>query len=309
MKLKQLKYFVSVSRTHSVEQSARTFGISQQALRSQIRQLEHEVGAELFIRDLGSVRVSHVGRALLDHANRVLAHAASFEELAAAIRTGAGGSLRIGFAGSTMYGGLVDTLVRFRKLEPTVEVSIVQRPHRALLNALGNYELDLAFLRTEVRHPEFHTTVLGDEALWVALPEGHELDRPGPIDLRDLATEPFVGFVGPFGRIVRDYVAQACVEAGFVPAIETRTDDIQSLLGLVATRMGVSLVTEGVARAIEMSGVRYRPIASPAPRTKHCVLSHLGETDGSSAQQFVELARSMAVTEARDGHRSTRSGS
>ena len=308
MKLKQLTYFVSLSRTRSVEQSARAFGISQQALRSQIRNLEHEIGADLFFRDQGSVRISHVGTALLDHAKRVLAHAASVAELAEAIRTGTGGSLRIGIAGSTMYGGLVDTLQRFRKLEPTVEVSIIQRPIRDLLSALSTYELDLALLRTEVHHPDFHTTVLGEEALCVALPEGHELDRPGPIALSDLATEPFVGFIGPFGRIFPDPQAQACLEAGFVPAIETRTDDIQSLLGLVATRMGVSLVTEGLARAVEMSGVRYRPIAPPAPRTKHCVLSHVGENNASPAQQFLDLAKSM-ITELESGLRSTRSDS
>jgi DNA-binding transcriptional LysR family regulator len=294
MKLRQLRYLVSLSRTNSFEQTARAMGISQQALRTQIRNLEGEVGAELLFRDAGSVRLSHVGTALIDHANRILAHAGNFEELAAAIRAGSGRSLRIGIAGSTAYSGLTETLVQFGKLEPDVEVSLSQRPIRELLKSLGTYELDLAFLRTEVHHPGFRTTVLGDEALWVALPEGHELDRGGPIALGDLAAEPFVGFVGPFSRAVHDYVADACVTAGFVPAVETRTDDIQSLLGLVASRMGVSLVTEGVAKAVEMGGVQYRPIAPPTPRSKHCVLSHPDEPPASPAQRFVELARSMS---------------
>jgi DNA-binding transcriptional LysR family regulator len=297
MKLKQLRYFVSLSRTHSFEQTARLTGISQQALRTQIRHLEGEVGADLLFRGTGSVRLSHVGTALIDHANRVLAHAGNFDELAAAIRAGSGTSLRIGIAGSTVYSGLVETLVQFGKLEPDVDVSISQQPIRDLLKSLGTYELDLAFLRTEVHHPGFDTTVLGDEALWVALPQGHELDSGGPIALGDLAGEPFVGFVGPFNRTVHDYVAEACLTAGFVPAVETRTDDIQSLLGLVASHMGVSLVTEGVAKAVEMDGVRYRPISPPTPRSKHCVLSHPDEPPTSPARRFVELARSVSGTD------------
>jgi DNA-binding transcriptional LysR family regulator len=291
MNLKQLRCFVSLCRTRSFEQSASQLAVSQQALRNQLRNLEHEVGADLFVRGKGPVRPSHVGLTLLDHANRALAHAANFTELANVIRTGAPTSLRIGIAGSTMYSGLVHDLLRFEEREPAVEVSITQQPIRSLLRALGSYELDLAFLRTEVHHPDFHTTVLGDEPLWVALPGGHRLDRDGSVELRDLAAEPFVGFVGPFSRIVRDYISEACASAGFIPAIETRTDDIQSLLGLVASQMGVSLVPEGVAGAVGMAGVRYRPIRPPAPRTKHCVLSHPDDTASSPAQRFLDLVR------------------
>jgi len=295
VKLKQLRYFVSLSQTHNIELSARAFGVSPQAIRTQIGNLEREVGADLFFRESSALLPSHAGAALLAHANRVLVHAANLEELAITVRTNSVTSLRIGITGSTMYSGLVDVLVEFGRREPHVEVTVTQQPIRGLLELLRTYEIDLAFLRTVVRHPDFNTTALGDEALWAALPEGHRLDCDGPVDLRELSPEAFVGFVGPFNRIVRDYLSEGCLVGGFVPAIETRTDDVQSLLGLVASGMGVSLVTEGVARAVEMAGVRYRPISPPTPRTEHCVLSHKEESGRSPARRFRELASSMKV--------------
>jgi DNA-binding transcriptional LysR family regulator len=243
-----------------------------------------------------------VGSSLLDHANKVLALSSQFTELAQAISSGAGASLRIGIAGSTMHSGLVDILVKFNELEPDVDVAITQQPIRGLLHSLRTYESDLVFVRTDVRVPGFETTVLGEEALWAAVPRGHALDQTGAVALRDLADEPFIGFVGPFGRVVRDYISEACLMGDFIPAIETRTDDVQSLLGLVASGVGVSLVPEGVARSVEMGGIRYRRIAPPVPKTTYCVLSRTTGWSASPAQRFLELAQTMSAYTAGSEH-------
>ncbi|MDE6158472.1 MAG: LysR family transcriptional regulator, partial [Muribaculaceae bacterium] len=75
MELRQLRYFVKVAETLSFSEAAKALYITQGTLSQQIKQLEAELGTQLFIRTSRSVCLTETGSVMLPYARRTIADA------------------------------------------------------------------------------------------------------------------------------------------------------------------------------------------------------------------------------------------
>ncbi|WP_052090922.1 LysR substrate-binding domain-containing protein [Modestobacter caceresii] len=265
MDLRHLRYFLAVAEELHFGRAAARLHIAQPPLSQQIQRLERELGLTLFERDRRHVRLTRAGEMLQVEARRTVAQADRLLDVAADVRTGGIGRVRLGFVGSSLYGQLPALLRAVRQQAPQITLSAVELESGPQLAGLIEDTLDLGVLRPSASTPSLAVQVIEEEELVAALPADHPLPVGQPVVLADLAEEPFVLFTREHGEGFWQVVVQACGQAGFSPNIVFNAEHVHTMVGLVASGMGVSLVPQAVRR-LDLTGVRYERIAAPTPR-------------------------------------------
>ncbi|WP_150266754.1 LysR family transcriptional regulator [Paenibacillus tepidiphilus] len=243
MELRQLQYFLKVAQREHVTKAAEELHVAQSAVSRQIHQLEQELGVDLFMQKGRNLQLTPVGQlfrkrveALLKELDRSVAEVHEFLDPER-------GEIRIGFPHS-LGTHLIPTIVaEFRRYYPNVRFRFKQGTYSSLIKDVLSGEVDLAFISP---FPENDGQVAGDivmtEDLFAILPQNHPLANETEIRLEQLKEEKFVLFSQ--GYSLRPIVWQACLAAGFKPQIAFEGGETDTIRGLVAAGMGVSLLPE-----------------------------------------------------------------
>ncbi|GLU49718.1 LysR family transcriptional regulator [Nocardiopsis ansamitocini] len=262
MQFQQLAYFLAVAETRHFTRAAEVSRVAQPSLSKQIRALEEELGASLFVRARGNITLTPAGEALLPLAQRILTDVETarreVQELAGMRR----GRVRLGATPSLCAGLLADALSLFHRRFPGIELRVEEGGSRDLIRALGRGELDLALIILPLHSsdPEFVTTPILRESLVVA----SSMDLPAPcvrasmriVDLRD---KPLVMFRQ--GYDVRDATLHACRAAGFEPRLAVEGGEMDAVLRFVEAGLGLAVVPSMVLR--NRPKLRGTPLAQP----------------------------------------------
>lgn len=260
MELRHLRYFVAVADTCHFGQAAERLEMAQPPLSQQIRQLEAELGAELFARTTRSVTLTPAGEAFLPDAQRIL-H--SVEEAARRVRgfaDGKAGTLRIGLTGTASYAQLPILARLVKEQLPDVELDIrTELLTPAIEMALASGALDVGVLRPPVRDGSLDVRTMAHEQFVVALPDGHRLATADVLTIGELRGEGFVMYPASSRSVVHDAVVRACRAAGYYPRVAHESSKTSTQLSLVAAGLGVAVLPESV-RGIALAGVQYRAV-------------------------------------------------
>lgn len=262
MELRHLRYFVSVAEELHVSRAAARLHIAQPALSRQIRQLEDELGAELFRREKRRLTLSPTGAAFLPEARRTLASAEHAVAVTQASERGELGDLSIGFVESAAFGILPSLVKKFRQQCPAVRLQLWELVSNEQLRSLQESRLDVGFLRIPIDGCSICTRTVVREPLMAALPLSHPLAKKISIRLSQLAGESFILFPRALGPHFFDQIVGACQRAGFVPKIAQEAIQMGTIVSLVAIGLGVALVPASLGN-LRRSGVVYKQLASP----------------------------------------------
>src|SRR5687767_13493213 len=147
MEIRQLRAFVAIAETGTFTAAALRVHVTQAAISMQIRQLENEVGAKLFVRARRHVILTEAGEHLLQRARQILReHDAAIEEIAE-LAGAERGRLRIGSASAmVLTDPLPKILKEIRQQHPQAEISVMSGTSEALVDQILKGELDLAFV-------------------------------------------------------------------------------------------------------------------------------------------------------------------
>ncbi|WP_321871907.1 LysR substrate-binding domain-containing protein [Paraburkholderia tropica] len=240
MELRHLRYFVAVAEDANVTLAARRLHTAQPSLSRQLRDLEMEVGADLFIRNARGVELTPAGVAFLAEARLTLTHAS--ESIAAARR--AARPAKDGFAVGFLTGQEVDWLPGvtqvLRDQLPNIEIKVTSLQSPALADALQRGDVDLGFLRVEPR-PDLRFEVVAQEPLVVVMPSDHPLASGGAIDPKALGKTGFIGY-SDIPHVLRDVVGHYLEMHGVATQSEYRLDDFGTGITLVSSTGGVTLL-------------------------------------------------------------------
>jgi molybdate transport repressor ModE-like protein len=263
--VRRLRVLREVAEHGSFSAAADSLSFTQSAVSQQIAALEREAGTKLLQRGPGGIRLTDAGRALVGHADVILARLADAERELAAIAGLEGGRVRLASfpsAGATLVTQAVSI---FKRRHPAVELSLAEGEPDESIPLLKRGEFDLAVVfdyrfglgRVDLRDGLDRIHLL-DDPMKVVVPGSHRLADRERIPLEELAHEPWVGGCG--GGLCHEMLAQACNAAGFEPNVAFESDDHNVLLGLVAAGVGVSLLPD-LALKVPHPGVNVRTVA------------------------------------------------
>ncbi len=243
MELRQLHYFIKVARKQHVTQASEELHVAQSAVSRQIHQLEEELGVDLFVQKGRKLQLTAAGKLFL---NRVETIMRDLEKAVLEINEFMDpelGEIRIGFPHSLGVNLIPRVVAEFSKQHPNVKFRLKQGKYDSLISDVTEGDVDLAFISPFPKGVEgVAGEVLITEELFAILPQNHVLSNYKSIRLSELKDESFVLF-SP-GYSLRAIVWDACLKAGFTPKIGFEGDETDTIRGLVAAGMGISLLPE-----------------------------------------------------------------
>src|SRR5450631_3219264 len=146
MELRHLRYFVAVAEEENVSRAALKLHVSQPGLSRQIRDLEDEIGFQLFERSAKSLKLTAAGKVFLAEAKSVLQHADDAVKKARTISGGKCGEINIGYAPSLTVQILPQALRTFQGKFPNVRVALHDLSTEEMLSHLREGKLSVALM-------------------------------------------------------------------------------------------------------------------------------------------------------------------
>jgi DNA-binding transcriptional LysR family regulator len=291
MELRHLRYFLAVAEELHFGRAAERIHIAQPPLSQQIKQLETEIGVQLFRRTKRSVELTEAGKVFQREAYAVLERLDKGILKAQQADRGEAGWLGIGFLSSINYDVLPNVIRCFRAQYPNIELFLQEMPDAEQKQALLEKRIHVGFTRFPITDKELSCEVVLRESLVVALPQTHRFAARKTLRFADLAEEPFIVFSRNMPSAYTEYLLRLCAEAGFQPRVVQSVGEMQTALGLVAAEIGITLVPASTQN-LKREGVVYRALVKPKPAIDINMQYRQDETS-PVLSRFLEIVRSL----------------
>lgn len=299
MDLRQIRYFIAVAEERSFTVAARRLNFSQPPLSQQIQSLEAALGAKLLYRTSRRVELTQAGEALLERARAIQQQIQLAEDEVRSIGAGLIGSLDIGATGSILRGRLADLLAAYRKVAPSVKMTVHEQAPALQIAALLNRTTNISLNRSIPAEDALSSELAWPEEVVVAMPKAHPLARRKRIALADLASEDHIVLQPESSQFAR-YIQKCCIDAGFLPRVSQQVVDAQSVPSLIAAGFGVALVPQSIAR-FTTGEIVFRPIR-PSPPSADVFLVFRKDETSMVVQNFIKLARRFLKQKRNSSH-------
>jgi len=248
MELRHLRYFREIGRQEHFGRAALALRVAQPALTRQIRDLEAELGVELFERLPRGVRLSGAGRAFLDEVEEILSQVERAVDRARRMGSGHLGTLRVGLSEIiAAYDFISYGLLHFRANEPAVVLDLRAQGSMVQVAALKEGTLDVGLVydaHLDDRDREgLDSVAIGQGETMLAVHESHPLATRTSITMAEIANEPVLGPSRVTAPGYYDRLVAACIRSGNAPRFVQECTTNSILFSLVAVGMGVGFVT------------------------------------------------------------------
>jgi DNA-binding transcriptional LysR family regulator len=294
LELRHFRYFTSVVQWNGYREAARQRHVAQPALSQAVAELEEELGLKLFLREKRRARLTPEGEVFYKEAVRVLQQVEEAVESARRAARGEIGVLRIGFLGSATASFLPGLIRLYRQRYPGVKLVLDELTPVQQDDAFARGELDLGFTRplSNEQAALLDSRTIYREPLLVAMPE-RMAPRKQTVDLKTLEQVPLVLFHRRGAPGLFDSITALCREAGFIPRVEHEPNLMQTVLSLVASEAGATIVPACV-RNLRADGVAFRRITPDHIRIE-LVAAWSRNSQSVVLQSFLDLVQSEAA--------------
>jgi DNA-binding transcriptional LysR family regulator len=297
VEIRQLKAFVAIAESGTFTAGALRVHVTQAAISMQIRQLENELGARVFVRAPRHVILTEAGEHLLQRARQILReHDAAVEEIAE-LAGAERGRLRVGSASAmVLTEPLPKILKELRKQHPAAEIAVISGTSEALVDQILSGELDIAFVSLPVDVRGIQTERLRDDQLVAIASPRHKLAKQRTVSAYTLAGEKLI--LGERGGNTRRLIDQFFAQAGVTLHVVMELSRQAAIRRMVEEDMGVGIVTlQSVKEEVE-KGKLVRWWIEGAEINWELGLAQLsGGYESPIVQKFITLTRKYFVKE------------
>jgi DNA-binding transcriptional LysR family regulator len=240
---------------------AESLAYSPSAISQQLAQLETEAGVPLLERVGRRVRLTAPAERLVEHTEALLERLEQAEADLASSETAVAGTVRVAAFQTATHAILPTALHRLADLHPALRVEVTQLDPETSLPALVAREFDLVMGDEYPGHPQRLRPEVEYEDLTHDYMRLAQPSNPHPLDLKDLATMPWV--MEPVGTTARQWATTLCRSAGFEPDVQFETTDLLLHARLAeaghAAALLPDLVWAGAAPSVGLTPLPGRP--------------------------------------------------
>ena len=275
MNINQLKYFIAVAESKNFTRAAEQYFVSQTAITQQIRALENALDVQLFDRGRRPIILTPAGKVFLHEAKTIVERMNSASARARAASTGIVGELRLGYTKGYERGPLSEALRAFHGSYPNILITCFRDDTDELAAGLRSGKFDIIFTwdSTDLAHEEnVITETLEHYPLTVALFSDHPFARKSSLSRSDLKNEAFI-YMSP---------------SGYMPHIVQISNDIESVLMMVAAGEGISVLPDYAIRKLgDAENLVFIPLKGDDEQVE-IITAHNSENANPALENFLE---------------------
>ena len=238
--VKQLRYFAALAETGHYRKAAEQVGISQPSLSLQIANLEETLALKLVERGRAGAVLTPEGREVLARARRILDDVAALAETSEQMKTGLGGTIRLG-SSPTLGPYLLPNVVRqLHQQYPSLRLFIRDGAPRDLINDLLAGKHDLILTQLPVNSSDVTVVRLFREPLRLAVSQNHPLARQGIAQDSELEGESLLALSNRF--TLHTQIADLAEDLGANLRQDYEGTSLDALRQMVAMNMGLTFL-------------------------------------------------------------------
>jgi LysR family transcriptional regulator, benzoate and cis,cis-muconate-responsive activator of ben and cat genes len=290
---KHLSAFVAVGEELNFHRAAQRLAMAQPAVSRLIFELEERLAAKLLERTTRKVRLTEVGRYLLEQAQDILNKMDVAENTVRLLASGTKAILRVGYTTISGHSLVPDITREFRKSNPEVQVELMFLTSPRQRDKIIEDEIDFGFIDSSFESPKIETLHVATHRLMALVPPEHPLAARSYLTIDDLAKEVLVMGTNSEWPVMRRIIVETFQKAGRVMTVGQEASSLTGILGLVTAGVGITIFC-GVPRFCGEHAISFRPIVT---NPEVCVETYLAWRSANitgAMQRFIRTSEEVA---------------
>lgn len=295
MRIRHLNYFLVVADEQSFARASARIHIEPSPLSRTIKELEHQLGVELFHRTKGRIRLTWAGEIFREEARRIVDFIESAKSRVQSASQGFHGRLRIGLSDSLAQPRLTQLLARCREEEPATEVRISEMSVNEMLQGLSHDQIDVGFTVDNSYTPGYIKEAVWTERPVIAIPVRHPLLALGTIPISEALRYPIL-FCHPERctggyNIIRHWFSDPLLPS---PNVAEYVSGHEPMMMLVAAGYGVGIGLESQISLFNHPDVIIRALSEEVPNTATYIVT-TERNRSAELKRFITRAIAIGV--------------
>lgn len=260
--LTDLRLFLRVAEAGSITHGATQANLALPSASARLRAMEEMIGLPLLSRKARGVELTPAGTALVHHARVILRQVDQMQGEMGEYARGFKTQIRLLANTSAMNGLLPERLAPFLADHPNVEVDLMERPSRVIVQAVSAEFADLGIVSDAVDAGGLERRPFAVDHLLLVAAADHPLAGRKRLAFQDVLAEPWVGL--PQGNPLQELLREHAVRAGQAPAYRVRVPTFEAMGQMVQWGVGVGFMPETAARKCRKTmAIRSIPLTDP----------------------------------------------
>lgn len=297
MNTKQFHYVQVLAQEGSFSRAADVLGITQPSLSQYVKKIEKELGAELFDRANGDVRVTDAGRAYLNAGSKILELEHQLEVELSDISENRSGSLIVGAAPYRAAGMIPAVAREFQKLHPGMHLVVREGTTAELSEEMAHGSFDLALTLLPVDRRLFEYEKVAEEELLLAVPAGYPAfpaqripERKYPaVDAGVLSGQPMVMLTS--AQFMQRRLTELAEDMGLRLRTAAVVKSLEAQIAMVRAGVGLALTPTGIERFCSPGEVVFYSFRQALPKRELVIMWRKDRKLSRAAEELKRVIR------------------
>ncbi|MCM3598232.1 LysR family transcriptional regulator [Metabacillus idriensis] len=297
MDIKHLQYFIEVSNFNSFSRAAEHLFITQPTISKMIKNLETELGVELFDRSRKKLALTDAGQIILEQAKLI---DKAFNNLETELDNLTGlkkGHIRIGLPPIFYAHFFLKIISSFHEKYPGITFQLVEDGSKKIEEDVTNNLLDVGIIVLPTKNDIFDHFSFMEEDLKLILHPSHRLAEKKEVQLAELANESFILFNKDF--VLNDRIILSCNSVGFNPHIISESSQQSFIEEMVASKLGISLLPESICDNLN-TNVKSVKVVNPSISWNLAIIWGKNQYFSYAAKEWLQFTKEQLTKGFRD---------